>query len=373
MTERRPAAATYLKPLKLKTEPLPREFSGARQRRSLIVLAAIIAAIVAIVLLLPGLSSLRNSFAGAKPTWIAFGAVLELLSCVSYVLVFRAVFCSRMSWRTSTEIGLAEQAANSLLSVGGAGGLALGAWILRRGGVPSGQIARRTVAFFLLTSLANVVFLALGGLALASGLASGPSNPLLGIVPAIAGIGAIALALTAGVAARALAERSKRPRMQLALNAVGDGVNEAVIVLRSPTMAIGSAGYMLFDVAVLGVCFLAFGNPMPPLDALLLAYIIGQLGGLVPLPGGIGGLELGLIGSLVIYGVNATDAAVAVLAYRGLALLLPALIGLPALASLRRRLHSEENDIAACAPGQEVEVLGMGRVRMPVGVPRASE
>jgi len=372
MTERSTITATYLTPLELAAEPLPREFSGPRRWRSLLVLVAIAAAIIALVLLLPGLSSLRESFAGAKPAWIVLGAILELLSCASYVLVFRAVFCRRMSWRTSAEIGLSEQAANSLLSMGGAGGLALGAWILRRGGVPGEQIARRTVAFFLLTSLANVGFLALGGLALAGGLLPGPSNPLLGIVPAIVGIGAIVLALTAGAAARALAARSMRPRVQVSLSAVGDGVGEAVRLLRSPTMGIGSAGYMLFDIAVLGVCFPAFGNPLPPLDALLLAYIIGQLGGLVPLPGGIGGLELGLIGALVLYGVNATDAAVAVLAYRGLLLVVPALVGLPALASLRRRLQREEHDIAACAPGQAVEVLGMGRVQMPTAVPRAS-
>ncbi len=229
------------------------------------------------------------------------------------------------------------------------------------------------MAFFLLTSLANVGFLALGGLALACGLLSGPSNPLLGVVPAIVGIGAIALALTAGVAARALGAGSMHPRIQVALNAVGDGVDGAVGLLRSPMMGAGSVGYMLFDVAVLGVCFPAFGNPLPPLDALLLAYIIGQLGGLIPLPGGIGGLELGLIGSLVLYGVNATDAAVAVLAYRGIALVVPALIGLPALASLRRRLRSEENDIAACVPGQEIEVLGRGRVQMPPTVARAPD
>ncbi len=372
MTERSPLTATYLEPLELAAEPLPEEFSGSRRWRSLLVLVAIAASIIALVLLLPGLSSLRESFAGAKPAWLVLGAILELLSCASYVLVFRAVFCRRMSWRTSAEIGLSEQAANSLLSVGGAGGLALGAWILRRGGVPGKQIARRTVAFFLLTSLANVGFLALGGLALASGLLRGPSNPLLGIVPAIVGIGAIALALTAGAGARALAARSVRPRLQVTLNAVGDGVGEAVGLLRSPAMGIGSAGYMLFDLAVLGVCFPAFGNPLPPLDALLLAYIIGQLGGLVPLPGGIGGLELGLIGALVLYGVNATEAAVAVLAYRGLLLTVPALVGLPALASLQRRLRREEHDIAACAPGQEVEVLGMGRVQMGAGVRRAS-
>ncbi len=325
--------------------------------------------VVALVTLLPGLGSLRESFKGGELSWLLLGAVLELLSCASYVIVFRGVFCKRMSWRTSTEIGLSELAANSLLSVGGAGGLALGAWILRRGGLPAGQIARRTVAFFLLTSLASVGFLVLGGLALLSGLLPGPSNPLLGALPVVAGVGAIALALSAGAAARVLGTGSTRPRAQAVLAAIGEGVEEAVLLLRSPAVVLGSAGYMLFDLAVLGVCFPAFGNPAPPVVALLLAYIIGQLGGLVPLPGGIGGLDLGLIGALVLYGVDATEAAVAVLAYRGLLLAIPAAIGLPALASLQRRLRREDHDIAACAPDQEVEVVGLGMVRMPV--PRA--
>ncbi len=367
VTEETRIEVTYLEPLEIDPEPLPEEFSESRLRGSILVIAAIVAAVVGLLLLLPGLSSLRDSFEGASPGWLALAVILELLSCASYVLVFRAVFCRRMSIRTSSEIGLSEQAANSLLSVGGAGGLVLGAWILRRGGVPGGLIARRTVAFFLLTSLANVGFLALGGLALATGVLSGPSDRwLLGVVPAVVGIGAIVLALTAGAAARALGTRSARRRIGAALRAVGDGVSEAVALLRSPLMAIGSAGYMLFDIGVLAVCFPAFGNPLPPVDALLLAYIIGQLGGLIPLPGGIVGLDLGLLGALVLYGVGASDAAVAVLAYRGIYLVVPAAVGLPALASLRRRLRREDHDIRACLPGEEVEVLGAGTVTMPV-------
>ena len=366
MAEQAKVTAIYLEPTEVDAEALPGEFSDRNVRRSLLIVGGAAAAVVALVALLPGLSSLRESFAGAEPAWIWLGVGLELLSCASYVLVFRAVFCDRMGWRTSTEIGLSEQAANSLLSVGGVGGLALGAWILRRGGLPTDEIGRRTVAFFLLTSLVSVSVLALAGIALAGGLASGPENPLLGIVPAIAGVGAIALALSARRVARGLQARSERRRLQAILGAVAGGVDEAVGLLRSPQMWLGSAGYMLFDFAVLAVCFPAFGSPLPPLDALLLAYIVGQLGGLVPLPGGIGGLDLGLIGALVLFGVNATDAAVAVLAYRGILLAVPALVGLPALASLQRRLRTEEHDIAACAPGQEVEVLGLGRVPMPI-------
>ena len=129
----------YLEPVEIEAEPLPDEFSPSRLRRSLAVLAAIVLAIVAVVVLVPGLGSLRSSFAGAVPGWLVLAAVLQLGSCACYVLVFRGVFCRRMSWRTSTEIGLSELAANSVLSIGGAGGLALGAWILRRGGLAAAR------------------------------------------------------------------------------------------------------------------------------------------------------------------------------------------------------------------------------------------
>jgi uncharacterized membrane protein YbhN (UPF0104 family) len=362
----------YVEPVEVVAEPLPDEFSVSRLRRSLVGVAAVVLVVVAAVVLIPGLGSLRSRFMGAQAGWLAFAAVLQLGSCAAYVLVFRGVFCRRMSWRTSTEIGLSELAANSVLSVGGAGGLALGAWILRRGGLAAAFIARRTVAFFLLTSLANVGFLALGGVALATGAVAGSPGILLGLIPAVAAVLAIALALGASRLAAALARRSMRARLVAGAGALGDGVDEALRLLRTrdPAILAGAAGYMLFDVAMLGVCFAAFGNDVPPAAVLLVAYILGQLGSLIPIPGGIGGVDAGLIGTLVVYGVDATDAAVAVIAYRGLLLFIPALLGLPALAVLRRRLRAETHDIAACAPGESVEVLGRGLVRRPEPVAR---
>jgi len=357
----------YLEPT-VEAEALPEEFSPSSVRRSLVIVAAIVIGLVALIVLLPGLGSLRSRFAGARPAWIVVGAVLELGSCAGYVLVFRGVFCRRMSWRTSTEIGLSELAANSLLSVGGAGGLALGAWILRRGGLSNAFIARRTVAFFLITSLANVTFLALGGLGLATGLLHGSPNLLLGLVPAVAAVVAVALALAARALAAGLARRSMRARVVAVAEVVGAGVDEALDILRArdPAVLMGAAGYLLFDVAVLGVCFKAFGNDVPPAGVLLVAYLVGQLGSLIPIPGGFGGVDGGLIGTLVLYGVDPADAAVAVIAYRGLLLSIPAILGLPALAVLRRRLRDEAHDIAACAPGQTVEVIGRGTVRLGV-------
>jgi uncharacterized membrane protein YbhN (UPF0104 family) len=362
----------YVEPVEVVAEALPDEFSVPRLRRSLVGVAGVVLVVVAAVVLVPGLGSLRSRFMGAQPDWLAFAAVLQLGSCAAYVLVFRGVFCRRMSWRTSTEIGLSELAANSVLSVGGAGGLALGAWILRRGGLAAAYIARRTVAFFLLTSLANVGFLALAGAALATGALAGSPGLLLGLIPAVAAVLAIALALGASRLAAALARRSMRARLVAGASALGDGVDEALRLLRTrdPAILAGAAGYMLFDVAMLGVCFAAFGNDVPPAAVLLVAYILGQLGSLIPIPGGIGGVDAGLIGTLVVYGVDATDAAVAVIAYRGLLLFIPALLGLPALAVLRRRLRAETHDIAACAPGESVEVLGRGLVRRPEPVAR---
>ena len=354
----------YLEP-EPEAEPLPDEFSPAGLRHSLLILGAVVLVVVALIVLVPGLASLRDSLAGAQPGWLAVAAILQLGSCAGYVLVFRGVFCRHMSWRTSAQIGLSELAANSVLSVGGAGGLALGAWILRRGGLPSGYIARRTVAFFLLTSLANVSFLALGGVGLATGLLGDAPSILLGLVPAVAAVGAVALAIAARRVAGALARRSMRSRIVAAGEAVGAGVEEALALLRTrdPGIVLGASAYLLFDVAMLGVCFAAFGNDVPPVGVLLVAYLVGQLGSLIPIPGGIGGVDGSLIATLVLYGVDATDAAAAVIAYRGLLLAIPALLGLPALAVLRRRLRQEAHDIAACAPGESVEVLGRGVVR----------
>ena len=345
---------------------MPDEFSP---RRSVLVLVAVVVVVAVVVGLLPGLGSLRENFSGARPGWLLLAAGLQILSCLSYVLVFRGVFCPRTRWLTSYEIGTSEQAANSLLSVGGAGGLALGAWILRSGGVPAAQIGRRTVAFFLITSLANVSALIVAGIGLGTGLLHGSPTRALGFVPAAVGLAAIGLALGARPLARRLAGGPRGPKVAAALGSIAGGVDEALSLVRSGNwlIIVGALGYMLFDVAMLGVCFLAFGNEAPAGGVLLLAYLIGQLGGLIPIPGGIGGVDGALIGGLVLYGTGVPQAAVAVLAYRALVLWLPLMLGAPSLASLKRRLRTEDHDIAACTPADD----GRGdRATEQIGHPR---
>ena len=94
----------------------------------------------------------------------------------------------------------------------------------------------------------------------------------------------------------------------------------------NPQIIGGAIGYMAFDVAALAAAFAAIGV-VPPIGVLLLAYVVGQLGNLIPLPGGVGGADGGLIAALVLYGTPLGGAAAAVLAYRAFQLGLPALLG----------------------------------------------
>jgi uncharacterized protein (TIRG00374 family) len=137
-------------------------------------------------------------------------------------------------------------------------------------------------------------------------------------------------------------------------------VDQAIALLRSHSfgVSVGSFAYMAFDIAALGCGFAAVGH-LPAFGTLVLGYLIGQLGNLVPLPGGIGGTEGALIGVFALYGVNLTEATAAVLTYRLFQLLVPALLGAPAFVVLRRRLMRADHPALVCAP------LALDVVKLP--------
>jgi uncharacterized protein (TIRG00374 family) len=300
-----------------------------------------------------------------------------VLSIYSYVILFRAVFCRRMSFRASQEIGIAELGANALIPAGGAGGLALGAWALRRGGMSADHIAKRTVAFFLLTSAANVVALILFGLGLAIGILPGHASLALTLIPAGVAVAAIVVTLAVGrlahrIERRIASGRGEGSRLAKIVGALGDGVDEtlALIAEHNPSLVAGAIGYLAFDIMIVWATFHAYGHA-PPLAIIWIAYLIGQLGGILPLPGGIGGVDGGLIATYTLYGVSVGAASAAVLSYRIIALWIPAVMGLVAFVSLRRRVEREKDHLAVCRPGDEVDV-GLGRVRHPGAAQAAS-
>jgi len=342
---------------------LPRELDPHRLARRAAQVGVAILVLVLLVVLAPGLGDVRRMVEGAQPEWIALAVALEALSAASYVLMFRPVFCPHMSWRTSWEIGLSELAVGSLVPASGAGGLALGAWVLHEGGMPGDKIARRSVAFFLIKSSVNFVAVAVLGLLLAFGLLGPELSPWLTAVPA-----AIAAAVIVGVVligrldpggAAVPGDHRVRRAVLAARRALLGGVAEAVEIVRRRDLLVlaGAVGYWAFDNAVLWATYHALGET-PPLTVILMGYLIGQLGGLLPLPGGIGGIDGGLIGTLVVYGAPAAATAGAVLLYRVILFWLPLLAGGAAFVSLRRALNRPDRpDLCMVPPAAPLPVL----------------
>ncbi|HEV3230124.1 MAG TPA: lysylphosphatidylglycerol synthase transmembrane domain-containing protein [Solirubrobacteraceae bacterium] len=314
--------------------------SAPRWRNSIIATAIFVVLVVGLLWAIPGLHSVTRELKRADPWWVALGVVLELLSCVSFVLLFERVF-SRGPRQLTSRLAWSEMAANSLVSAGGTSGLALGAWVLHSRGVPAQRIAERSVFLFLITSAANVGALVLFGIGLGSGLLSGSQNPLLSWLPAGVGALTIAAALAVGwLASREAEHRELHPRMAAWLAPVAGGIRETLRALRRPDSKLAAAvGYWLFDNAALWAALSAFGHA-PTFGVVVMAYLVGMLGNELPLPGGVGGVEAGLIGMLVLYGAPATTAAAGVLVYRALSLLIPGLIGAIAFLDLRRLLRN---------------------------------
>jgi uncharacterized membrane protein YbhN (UPF0104 family) len=260
--------------------------------------------------------------------------------------MFRPVFCASTSWRTSWEIGWSELAVGSIVPASGAGGLALGAWILSRAGMPADKIARRSVAFFLIKSSVNFVAVAIVGTLMALGV--GPEKSLLlTALPAVLSVAVIAAVLLLPRIGRGPDPSEDDGRIRRAWSAVRraviDGAGEALRILRSGEMLVigGAIGYWAFDNAVIWATYHAFGTTIP-LTVLLMGYLIGQLGGLLPIPGGVGGIDGGLIGTLIVYGAPAAATAAAVLAYRVILFWLPLIVGGLAFISLRKGLNKPD-------------------------------
>jgi uncharacterized membrane protein YbhN (UPF0104 family) len=355
---------------------MPDRFNPRHLRRRLLELAGIAVVIATVALALPGLGEVRARLANASPGWLVVAVGLELLSVLSYVLVFRAVFCPQTRWRFSFQIAMSEMAANSLFPVSGAGGLALGAWALRRGGMDVDQIGRKSVALYLLTSFANLsVLIVFASLYAVGALGRDPDPALTDVFGALALVSVLAV-LALPVIVRRLPQWAPgrgaggriAPAVEFVRRSLVDGVPDAVLLLRrrSPGVLIGSFGTMAFNLAVLGAAFKAIGVS-PPIGVLVLGYLIGMLGGNVPLPGGIGGVDGGLIGALTLYHEPLAATTVAALTYHAISLWVPAVVGSLAFVRLRATLQRDERPAAICMP--LAEPIGPVSRRTPVTEP----
>ncbi len=317
----------------------------------------VLSAIAFLYFVLPRLVGLRvtwNRIRQGNVWWLGLGAGLEVCSFAAYVALFRAVFVrghSRIGWRESYQITMAGLAATRLFAAGGAGGIALTAWAVRRSGMGARTVACRMIAFLALLYGVYMGTLVICGLGLYLGVFEGPAPFAITVVPAIFGAVVIAVFLGASllprdterVVARWTRERGWLGRVTRWIAAApataGSGVRAAIDLVRSrDPHLLGAVGWWGFDIAVLWACFHAFGAA-PPHAVIVMSYFVGMLGNTLPLPGGIGGVDGGMIGAFSAFGVPVDISIVSVLAYRALAFWLPTLPGAFAYLQLRRTVH----------------------------------
>jgi uncharacterized protein (TIRG00374 family) len=324
-------------------------------RRTLLLLAVLGISIVAFLyFVLPQLADLEDKgkrLGTGDPWWLVAALIFTVLSFGGYVAMFRGVFVghgTRIDLRASYQITMAGLAATRLLAAGGAGGIALTAWALRRAGMDRRKVADKTLAFLILTYAVYMVALVVVGFGLYWGVLSGPSPFGITVIPAIFGLVVIALGLLMarvppdlhrrleGFARRGGRFARLAQRLANAPAAFSAGLREAICHVRKGDRSLlGALAYWGFNIATLWACFHAFGNP-PPWGVIIMAYFVGFLGNLLPLPGGIGGVDGGMIGAFLAFGVDDGLTVLAVLSYRLFAFWLPTIPGAIAYFQLRR-------------------------------------
>jgi uncharacterized membrane protein YbhN (UPF0104 family) len=316
----------------------PRPHGGRRRAATTLLLAALV---LTLLLAVPGLRPVLDELREMSPAWIAAALALELASSISFVVVFR-LFFDRLGARDARALAWTSMASGALLPGGGVGGLAMGGWLMRLAGAPLDWIVRRSSGLFFLTTAVNSAAVIAAGALLVAGVA-GPHDFDRAALPLL-----LAAVLTVLVIAAAH-WRGRHARAPW-LDGVADGVHDAERAALHPSWRLsGAFGYLFFDVAALWATFAAVGHA-PPVAALMLGYSIGYIANAAPVPGGIGVLDAGLVGALLLYGAAPADAAAAVLVYHAIAFWIPALGGLLAYARLRPRLSADALAHAGASP-----------------------
>jgi uncharacterized membrane protein YbhN (UPF0104 family) len=310
--------------------------SGSVSAR-LLTIAVLLAALVSLLLAVPGLDTVVSDISHLSGGWLVLAVALELASCASFVVVFRQFFTT-VPARPARELAWTEMGSGALLPGGGVGSLAVGGWLLHLAGMSTRKIVRNSSGLFFLTSAVNVVTLIAGGLLLASGLSAGRHDLLRVGLPILAGSVAVASLLAT---ARLRRRRSPLVGESSWAAQLVSGVRVAEGALRHPSWRLlGAIGYLGFDIAVLWATLSGVGYS-PPLAVLILGYLIGYLANLIPVPGAVGVLEGGLVGTLVLYGAPITEATAGVLIYHAIAFWIPSLGGLLGYRLLRGHLSTE--------------------------------
>ncbi len=336
--------------------------SPRRVAQTLLVVFVLLIGIYFLFPKLVGLGSSLNRIGEADAVWIVVAIGFEIAAVATYITMFKAVVggdALRLSWGETYDINLAGVAATRIFSAGGAGGIALTYWALRKAGMVRHEVARRMVAFLTLQYVFYPLALILFGILLRTGVLPGEDSVELTIVPAsVAGLllllGVLATLIPPDSGPR-VAARVHRPKARAIADNVakvpaiaGEGLRFGFGLLVHPSRGglavIGAAGYWAANIGILWAAFKAFGVHVP-LAVVVQGFFLGMVGNLFPLaPGGVGAVDAGMIGAFVLFGIPEETVFPAILIYRLVAFWLPIPPGIVAFLQLRKRVTRWEEE-----------------------------
>jgi uncharacterized membrane protein YbhN (UPF0104 family) len=323
-------------------------------------LAGFLIVVYVVLKLIPALKEALRAIEHASWEWVLALLALEVLSENGFVVAWSRIVdpqnmlaSGERGRRLDQHLAWTQLAGGLVLPGGSWGGAGLGGLILHRFGMSTEVIAERQLNLSFLNTAVDALALVVFGVGLATGILAGEDNLLLTLLPAaVAGAAIIAvpmIAPKAGGAAKRLEARHRK--IAAAITALAAAVEDTKRLLTHRAAwapVLGVMGYLGFDVLVLWCAFLAVhAHPFPGFPIVIMAYIIGALGGSLPLPAAAGTIG-GIAGMLIVYGVTHNAAIAAVLLHQAIALLVPLVGGGVAYTILRRRFgplgHSSARD-----------------------------
>ncbi|HEY2437037.1 MAG TPA: lysylphosphatidylglycerol synthase transmembrane domain-containing protein, partial [Solirubrobacteraceae bacterium] len=303
------------------------------------------------------------------PGWVVAAVGAELVSIASYAALFWGSFrvpSEPIGFVRSVQIGVGELAAFVVVPTG-FGGPALRVWALIRSGMRYPTIVRRSVIQGVFLNVPYALSAAALGLAVALGAARGRAPVAVALAPLALTVVGIAILLVVSRAARGESTRPltrwRRIGWETA-RGVTAGVRELPGALRRPWPVLGGIGYWAGDCAVLILAFHAV-HASVAIDVVVPAYMLGQLGNTLPLPGGVGGVEPIMLGILTASGVDAGLAGAAIILYRLISLGLQTVLGGLATASLIRSLGPRGTGAVTSVSGPAAAGTGIDPPRRP--------
>lgn len=334
----------------------------ADPRRLLQTLVAVVLLTVAIYVLFPKVVGLEDALAkvgDGDPLWIAIAIAFNVGAFAAYVALFRGVVGEKVIHLTvaeSYQITMAGLAATRLFSAGGAGGILLTYWALRKAGMERRRSVCRMIAFLVLLYSVYLVALVVFGVLLRTGVLPGDDPVSVTIVPAaLAGVAIVVMLLLAALPddferriGRMTSGRFGRiaKRVATAPATFAQGTRTAIAFMRHPSQGglavVGAIGFWGANIGILWASFQAFDVAVP-FGVIVQGFFVGMVANLFPLaPGGVGAVDAGMIGAFVIFGLPEDAVFVSVLTYRVIAFWMPVPPGIVAFFQLRKTVKRWE-------------------------------